>query len=49
MFNQANLHATSVGNVDGPCEIMAMARYDKTGWFCKYMHAVGINECDVDL
>jgi hypothetical protein len=31
VFNQANLHSTSLNNVDGQCEILAMARYDKTG------------------
>ena len=31
VFNQADVHGTSVNNVDGKCDILAMARYDKSG------------------
>jgi hypothetical protein len=31
VFNQADVHGTSLSNVNGQCDLTAMVRYDKTG------------------
>ena len=38
MFNQGTKHSTSLNNVDGPCGLPIIARYDKTGTVVAFLH-----------